>query len=59
MGVHGQTAASTKQCNEHKKLHQKKKHCMHVHYNTFIIKIIPTAMWAAHAMQAAHTEDAH
>ena len=55
MGVHGQTAASTKQCNKHKKLHHKKHAvCMCITY-TVIIKIIPTAMWAAHAMQAAHT----
>jgi len=32
-----------------------KQHCMHMQYNTFTIKIIPTAMWAAHTMQAAHT----
>ena len=33
-----------------------KKHtvCMCITY-TVIIEIIPTAMWAAHAMQAAHT----
>ena len=28
---------------------------MHMQYNTFTIKIIPTAMWAAHTVQAAQT----
>ena len=33
---------------------QKHTVCMCITY-TVIIEIIPTAMWAAHAMQAAHT----